>query len=107
MADASPNPKRVAAGRANRTRRGPLTPAGRARLRPAALAQQPWQHATGPRTAVGRARVAENGKQRQRGAISTRAARAQRIEVRALMQAMRELRQQVEAWLAAEQRGEG
>jgi hypothetical protein len=55
----------VAAGRLNRLKRGPLTPEGRERLRQAALANQPWQHATGPRTAAGKVKAAANGKWRQ------------------------------------------
>jgi hypothetical protein len=38
-----------------------LTPEGRHRLREAALANRPWEHATGPRTAEGKARSAANG----------------------------------------------
>ena len=51
------NPKRIIAGRANRRRRGPLTEAGRQRLREAALLHKPWKHATGPRIAAGRAQA--------------------------------------------------
>jgi hypothetical protein len=50
-----------------------LTPEGRQRLREAALRNKPWQHATGPRTPAGKARVAENGRYRQRGRKSKRA----------------------------------
>ena len=48
------NPKRVAAGRRNRQRRGLLTDAARERLRQAALKNQPWKQSTGPRTAAGK-----------------------------------------------------
>ena len=68
----SPNPKRVAAGRRNRQRRGELTPSGRERLRKAALGNQPWRQATGPRTDAGKARAAANGKRRQLGGLSVR-----------------------------------
>ena len=71
-----PNPRRVAAGRLNRRKRGPLTPEGRERLRQAALANRPWEHATGPRTAEGKARAAANGKVRQKGECSVREVRA-------------------------------
>lgn len=38
------NPRRVAAGRRNRARRGELTPEGRERLRQAALRSRPWEY---------------------------------------------------------------
>jgi hypothetical protein len=66
------NPRRVEAGKRNRLRRGLLTLQGRERLRQAALRNQPWTRSTGPRTAVGKAVVARNGKARQEGAISVR-----------------------------------
>ena len=50
----SPNPRRVAAGRRNWLKRKGLTPDSRERLRQAAFANRPWQHATGPRTAEGK-----------------------------------------------------
>ncbi len=80
----SPNPKRVAAGRRNGARRGPLTPEGRERLRRAALAGRPWEASTGPRTAAGKARAAGNGKLRQRGDLSVRALRASLLDARDL-----------------------
>ena len=91
-----PNPKRVAAGRANRAKRGPLSPVGRERLRAAARRNQPWQFATGPRTAQGRAQAARNGKKRQRGELSVRERSRQAAEVRALIGAMRATRQNLE-----------
>ena len=51
------NPLRVAAGKTNRQKRGPLTPEGKRRLRDAALHHQPWQYSTGPKTAAGKARA--------------------------------------------------
>jgi hypothetical protein len=81
----TPNPKRVAAGRRNRQLRGPLTDAGRQRLREAALATRPWLHATGPVTAAGRRESAENGRVRQIGGVSVRAARSYLAEVRRLL----------------------
>jgi hypothetical protein len=71
----TPNPKRVAAGKLNRLKRGPLTPQGRERLRQAALAKRPWQHATGPRTAAGKVKAAINGKRRQTSEHSVREVR--------------------------------
>lgn len=70
------NPRRVAAGRKNRLLRGPLTAAGRERLRQAAHAVKPWLKSTGPQTAAGRRQAAQNGKVRQIGALSIREARA-------------------------------
>src|SRR5688572_30612704 len=56
------NPKRVAAGRANRALRQPLSQPSRQKLKDAALAHKPWKHSTGPRTAEGKRRVAGNGR---------------------------------------------
>ena len=67
-----PNQRRVEAGRRNQRLRKGLTPAGRERLRQSALKHQPWAHSTGPQTPEGKAKVAQNGKQRQRGSRSVR-----------------------------------
>ena len=72
----TPNPRRVAAGRLNRLKRGPLTPEGRERLRQAALARRPWEHATGPRTSAGKVQAAANGKRRQTSEHSVREVRS-------------------------------
>ena len=85
-----PNPKRVAAGRLNRSKRKGLTPQGRERLRQAALANRPWEFSTGPRTPEGKARVALNGKARQKGPVSVRQLRAQLADLRGLVNEMRE-----------------
>jgi hypothetical protein len=87
-----PNPKRVAAGRMNWAKRGPLTEAERERLRQAALRHRPWEHSTGPRTPAGRAQSALNGKRRQRGPQSLREVRAALKEVRELVRHMRQAR---------------
>jgi hypothetical protein len=84
------NPKRVAAGRANRKLRGPLTPNGRRRLREAALANRPWLTSTGPKTPAGKRQAAANGKARQIGRLSVREAKAQVAVIRALFGLMRE-----------------
>jgi hypothetical protein len=91
-----PNPRRVAAGRLNREKRGPLTPEGRERLRQAALAGRPWRFATGPKTAAGLARVAQNYKGRLGGAPSARAVRRQLAAVGGLAVGMAELRRQAQ-----------
>ena len=83
-----PNPKRVASGRANRRLRGPLTAPGRERLRVAALATQPWTHATGPKTAAGKASAAANGRARQTGPVSVRGAKAAAKQVSELAAAL-------------------
>jgi hypothetical protein len=68
----TPNERRVAAGKRNRLKQGPLTPEGRERLRQAALLNRPWLSSTGPKTPQGKAQAAANGKARQRGAVSER-----------------------------------
>jgi hypothetical protein len=79
------SPARVAAGRLNRLLRKGLTAEGRERLRQAALANRPWQHATGPTTAEGKARSALNGRVRQKGELSARQLRAELAEVAELL----------------------
>jgi hypothetical protein len=90
------NPKRVAAGRKNWLKRRGFTAEGLERLRQAALLNQPWQFATGPTSAGGKAKVALNGKRRQRGPLSTRELRAQLAGLRVLAREMREARGLVE-----------
>src|SRR4051812_15280303 len=87
-----PNPKRVAAGRLNRSKRKGFTPEGLVRLRQAALENRPWRFSTGPRTAEGKARAAENGKARQKGPLSLTAIQAELAAYRGLMRQMREAR---------------
>jgi hypothetical protein len=84
--------RRIAAGRQNRRLRGPLTPAGRQRLRESALKHEPWKHSTGPRTAAGKFRSALNGKRRQRGEMSVREVRAALADLPALFAAMSKAR---------------
>lgn len=86
------NPKRVAAGRANRAKRGPLTPAGRERMRQAALANRPWVHSTGPKTEAGKRQAARNGKARQLGPESVREVRRELHDLRHLLGDWREER---------------
>ena len=88
--DRSPNPRRVAAGRANRLKRGPLTEAGRERLREVALCNKPWEHSTGPRTPEGKQQAVRNGKRRQLGPRSAREVRAELAAVRALIRSIHE-----------------
>lgn len=70
-----PNPKRVAAGKLNRAKRGPLTAEGRERLRAAALANMPWLLSTGPKTTEGKAIAAANGRYSQVDELSIRQSR--------------------------------
>src|SRR5262249_28091440 len=96
----APNPKRVAAGRLNRMKRQGLTPQGRARLRQSALRHRPWRFATGPRTTTGKAKVAENGRARQKGPVSVRQLRAVLADIHQLARALREARQALGAGAA-------
>ncbi len=76
----------------NRAKRRGLSADGRERLRQAALANQPWEHSTGPKTIEGKAASAGNGKARQKGPRSVRELRAEMASIRDLvgqMQAMR------------------
>lgn len=84
----TPNAKRVAAGKVNRAKRKGLTEAGVERLRQAALANGPWKHSTGPRTAAGKARAAANSMARQKGPESARAAEREVAALRAMFDAM-------------------
>ena len=61
-----------------------------------ALASQPWRHATGPRSATGKAQARANGKLRQIGALSVRERKAQLADVRALIAQMAAARRAVE-----------
>jgi hypothetical protein len=87
-----PNPRRVAAGKLNQRKRKGLTPAGRERVRQAALRDRPWQFSTGPRTTAGKAKVALNGKHRQLGPRSLREIQRELAEFRKLLGDMREAR---------------
>ena len=85
-----PNPKRVAAGRLNWIKRRGLSPDGRERLRLAALRTKPWRHSTGPKTSIGKAKAAANGRKRQCGLVSLRELKADLCALRALLRDMRE-----------------
>lgn len=81
----SPSPRRVAAGKLNRRKRGPLTAAGLERLREVALSNRPWARSTGSRTPEGKAAAARNGKVRQKGERSIREVRHALAEVTGLV----------------------
>jgi hypothetical protein len=91
----SPNPRRVAAGRKNRLRRGPLTDEGRQLLRLTALRNKPWRFSTGPRTAAGKASSSANGRWRQKSKQSQRQLRAAVADVWAMLAEMRDCRRLV------------
>jgi hypothetical protein len=88
----TPDPKRVAAGRLNWSKRKVFTPDGLERLRQAALENRPWRFSTGPRTAEGKARAAGNGKRCQKGPLSVAAIKAELASYRALLEQMQECR---------------
>jgi hypothetical protein len=90
--EAAKNPRRILAGRRNGALRGPLSEAGRQRLRAAALLGRPWRWARGPRSAAGKRRAAANGKLRQTDALSVREVRVQVAAVRQLITLLRETR---------------
>jgi hypothetical protein len=95
-----PDPRRVAAGRRNRAKRRGLTPAGRERLRQAALRHRPWEYATGPRTAAGKARAARNGLARRSAEAPAAEARGLLADLGGLARAMAAARRQVATRLA-------
>ncbi len=76
--------------------RGPITPAGRQRLRQAALKNKPWQYSTGPRSEAGKARSADNGRWRQQGDKSIRQAEAAVADVRRMIAQMMASRRAIE-----------
>lgn len=56
----TPNPKRVAAGKVNRSKRPPLSEETREKLRKAIYRNQPWRYSTGPTSLEGKRRSASN-----------------------------------------------
>ena len=90
------NLRRSAAGKLNRAKWKGVTPAGREKLRQNALKHKPWQFSTGPRTPEGKAKAAQNGKNRQKGEKSVRELRAELGETTALLAAMAASRQAIE-----------
>ena len=86
---------RLAAGKRNRLLRGALSPAGRQRLRDAALREHPWEYSTGPRTAAGKAAVANNGRKSQKGTTSVRQQRAAMSQAMAMASKLRKLRKEL------------
>jgi hypothetical protein len=62
----------VVANRRKRRKRKGLTAAGREKFRQNALKHQPWRFSTGPRTPEGKRRSSQNGRYRQKSAMSRR-----------------------------------
>jgi hypothetical protein len=87
--------RRIAAGRLNRLKRGPLSAEGIERLRQAAFRTQPWRHSTGPRSFEGKAQCVVNGKRRQLGPLSVREVRAEAVQIRAMIAVMRDARRRL------------
>jgi hypothetical protein len=71
------------------------SPDGLRRLREATLRNQPWKHATGPKTPEGKARVAQNGRYAQKDALSRRQLAKQMAECDALAANLAELRRRI------------
>jgi hypothetical protein len=94
---ASPNPRRVAAGKRNYRKRRPLTAETREKLRRAAIKGRPWERTPGPRTPEGKAKIALNGKKRQKGGKSLRERRAETAGISALIKNMVNVRKNLVA----------
>jgi hypothetical protein len=88
------NPRRVAAGKVNGPKRGPLSEASIQRLRAAALRNKPWLHSSGPKTPEWRRQAALNGKCRQLGPRSVREMQADLRAARLLVWDIRVLHRQ-------------
>ncbi len=91
-----PSPRHAEVLKCNRAKRKGLTEEGRKRLREAAMATKPWQHAKGPTTSEGRKQSVINGKVRQKGEFSVREARAQ---VKANQEMLRQITAQSDLWV--------
>jgi hypothetical protein len=69
-----------------------LTPEGIEKLRTAIGQHQPWLRSTGPQSAAGKRRAADNGRYRQKGPVSKRQTLAELADVRAGTKRLAELR---------------
>ena len=63
--------KQIEANRRNRQKWTGFSKAGLQRLRESTLKHRPWEHSTGPRTAKGKARSAQNGACRGRSRLTS------------------------------------
>ena len=93
------NQRRAEANRRNRQKRKGLSPAGREKLRQSALKHQPWRFSTGPRTPEGKAKVALNGKKRQKGPKSVREVRSEMSGLNDLLAQMAASRSAMGDWV--------
>lgn len=86
------NPRRVAATKIARQKRGPLNQKARAKLRKLAYGRRLWEHTTGPRTPEGKARSAQNGLLSCKGGVSIRGLNRELSGVVVQLQSSRDLR---------------
>ena len=93
---------RTLAGRRNRQLKGPLTEAGRQRLRDAARRNQPWQFSTGPRSLAGKAKAAMNGHRHRANPQSERQLRAGLAVAMSFLVEMAQLRQAINERLGSQ-----
>jgi hypothetical protein len=80
--------RRSEINRRNRAKWRGFTPEGLERLRAATVANQPWRYNTGPKTAEGKARSAQNSRARQKGEKSVRELRRELASILALIHEM-------------------
>lgn len=83
--------RKLAANRANLAKAGPLTDAGRERIRQAVLRSTPWQQSTGPRTPEGKAKCRLNALKHGRETAAARAWRKEAVRFIAQSQQLREV----------------
>lgn len=76
-------------------KRRKLSPETLQRWRESALRNKPWEHATGPKTPEGKARVAQNGRYAQEGDLSQREIAARVAEFDALATSLAEMRRRI------------
>jgi hypothetical protein len=91
----SPNPKRVAAGKLNRSKRGPISSIGKAKLRLAIYRVKPWLLSTGPKTSQGKAESARNGLLRVKNGENLRKVRRNINKISQMMKELRDLRDEI------------
>jgi hypothetical protein len=92
---APPDPRKVEAGKRARARWRGFTPEGLERLRQGAIDRRLWEHSTGPRTPAGKARSSANSQVQRKGPISAREMWADMAAIRALIQEIRDTRDQI------------
>jgi hypothetical protein len=92
METSSKNPKRVAAGRRNGPLRRQRFAEERQRARERCLHHRPWQKATGPRTAEGKATASANGRANKPNPESLRQIRLSVADANGLIDMMDSLR---------------